>query len=754
MRPKSKLFKIMILLLGVVCFAACSSSESSENDSEYLWGNTGSESTTMSKDVPMSDMETFIEYAVKVENLKLQTIKAFSNNWKGELLCCELDNVNPDKIYDLITELLENQSRYKKAVNNLEKSGVLSNVTTRGPVVNSLDYLDYLSGICHDDEQLIKDALEKGKMMGDKKAQNELFELLAGDGLQNGCKNAQEWFIRFNNGEFTIQASKIKRCWCTEAQGDPNKRAQETFYYNICSITGDHPVWGAAAKAGAGVATKGMNITLSTLDQLSGGAISNLQYANDVVEEVNKIRQKYKDGTLKSSDFNKINTMIEKNLLDKFFGKILPEEAKSLSDESLLKIKDELNDYVDEKLVEKAEEEAAKGKDWSILDIFNNSGSSVVGVVCVNNDTGEITLGLPNKEGNVPVLTNANQNHTVTTVTKEGKRSTQRVKPKAGKDEINAEPAPSDVSYKINPEYLDFDVEGGRKAISVTSNVKHFGAKTNEKWIEITQVGTNVIVDVEKNETDKERSGFVTIVLSQDKNNVLASVNVPITQRAETEETPLTFINTESLMIQKIETDLLPQRANMILSGNQKSTIYPENISVVKISDYLYQVRAHYDDPMAYNYDNVVNPNAIIDETKPYGLYYDISFYIESIETFQAGDHYNMMARDIEISGYHKDLEKDLFTKLCYDDIVEFNATISRADLLQGKFNPNGSAEFSTTTTQYWGVGYSVNSTSTNRLYYDDGGYDSNGNWVSNFKMMTNKRQSKGDEIFQFQLKW
>lgn len=103
-----QLFKMLFLLMTITSLSACTKEDSGEGggggDSEYLWGETGSEATSMKKDVPMSDLETFIEYVAKVENLKLQTIKLFSNNWEGELFCGDMTNADPDKMNALITE--------------------------------------------------------------------------------------------------------------------------------------------------------------------------------------------------------------------------------------------------------------------------------------------------------------------------------------------------------------------------------------------------------------------------------------------------------------------------------------------------------------------------------------------------------------------------------------------------------------------------------------------------------------------------
>ena len=307
------------------------------------------------------------------------------------------------------------------------------------------------------------------------------------------------------------------------------------------------------------------------------------------------------------------------------------------------------------------------------------------------------------------------------------------------------------MTYTVNPPYLDFEAKGGSKVVDITVGVKYIGVKSNSKWIRVSPNGKTVTVDVEENKTGERRDGGITIVMSQDEKSILATVSVPVRQSATSlEEQPLTFIDTESLAIEKIETSIFPRAGFFSYTKTENnSVIHPENISVLKISDYVYQVRAHYDNPMGYHYERQP-PNRPIDESKPYGIYFDISFYIESIAPFYHGDTYNMMARDIEISGYSKDV-----SEWVGDELTEFSGTVSRADL--GAFSPSGKAEFSTTASEYRDIATTVNGTETYKTWEDHGHYDADGNWVSKWEIVTtrNKRQGSGDEeLFIFTVTW
>ena len=324
-----KISLTLFALLGIMLLTGCSKSDdNSSGGAEGDWAGWGTGSySSLRKDVNMSDMETLVEYAAKVENLKLQTIKLFSKNWEGELFCGDMSDADPDKVLTLLTELLDNQQRYEQAFSQLEASGVLTSVTTRGPLTKAIDFVNYLSGVAESDEQLIKEALllsfqdgnKTTKIMGNRQYMDDLFNSLDPE-YRKGCSTSQEWFTKFNNGEFTTIAPRIKNCWCTDAQGDETKRGPEHFLNNITTLVPDHPIWGTAARVAKVAAQKGMDVTLSTLDKLTGGNFSKAQDAIAVLEEKMKPERKENwTGTRKgilnpaSLSYEERNELIRKN---------------------------------------------------------------------------------------------------------------------------------------------------------------------------------------------------------------------------------------------------------------------------------------------------------------------------------------------------------------------------------------------------------------------------------------------------------
>ena len=705
-----KISLTLFALLGIMLLTGCSKSDdNSSGGAEGDWAGWGTGSySSLRKDVNMSDMETLVEYAAKVENL--------------------------------ITELLDNQQRYEQAFSQLEASGVLTSVTTRGPLTKAVDFVNYLSGVAESDEQLIKEALllsfqdgnKTTKIMGNKQYMDDLFNSLDPE-YRKGCSTSQEWFTKFNNGEFTTIAPRIKNCWCTDAQGDETKRGPEHFAARVAKVA----------------AQKGMDVTLSTLDKLTGGNFSKAQDAIAVLEEVDRMRQKLKDGTLNAHDLDKIETIIGKNLLDQVLKEFIPSDTKDLSDDVLRKMKDELADYVYEKQIEKDEENAAKETEKSIIQIFKDVLESGAAVSCASD--GSLTVGLPNKDGDIALLTDAGKEQTITTVTNDGQRSTQKVTPKAGNNEVKANPDPYDFEVELDPSSLKFDSRIGTEVVVVRTNYNYFTAKSNNDWIAIKVNGQNILVEVTENTTNQIRKGSVTVALSQDKKTFTKTATIDVTQEAEPDDADLTlsYIDPDKLMIEKIQEVSLLRGFNGMLFSHF-TTIYPEDIQVKELSDIAYQVTATYHNSMAYHYDYpaAISSNTIA-SSKDYGVHYQLTFTIEAIPIIYYGDTYNSKLKDIKLTGYFKDLDKNGWG----DELYEYEVNVPAAYLLTYYFNPSGKAQY----TPDYGEEYPEVTATTKhvRKWYEDEGYMTDDGWVSKWVLKTETQNTTdGHPVFNVSLKW
>ena len=741
-----KVRHLFIALVGMMALMACSSSDDggASEVAEVEWG-TGSYSA-LRKDVNMSDMETLVEYVAKVENLKLQTIKLFSKNWEGELFCGDMTNANPDAMFKLMTELLNNKERYEAAFLRLEASGVLANVTTRGLASAAGSFLGGLYDVVNDEEDRIMQALHHTKMIGNKQAMDELFDVLLPE-HRAGCQTSTEWFTKLINHDLTNLSHEIQKTWYESALGVTNATVEYHENYNKVTGTKDgNAIWAMSARTTKELATKGMNVELAVLDELTGGAVSSMQDRDAVLKEIENIRQKYKNGPLKSSDLTVLETMVGKNFVDKVLEEfLLPEEYNSISETLLEEMKDELSDYVYDKEMEAAEEDAAKGTSKSIIQILKDN--LLVGDVVSCASDGSLTVGLPNKDGNVTLLTDAGKEQTITTVTKDGERSTQKVTPKAGNNEVKANPDPYDFEVELDPSSVEFDARIGTRVVVVRTNYNYFTAKSNNDWITIKINGQNVLIEVKENATNQIRKGSVTVSLSQDKKTFLKTATIDVIQEAEPDDADLTlsYINPDKLMIEKmIQVSLIGY-----FHFDDYTTIYPEDIQVKELSDIALQVKGTYHNSMAYHYDRSTISDNTIDPAKDYGVHYEISFTIEAIPLISYGDTYNSKLKDIKIKGYRKDLDEHGYG----DYLYEYEVNVPAAYLEQYNFNPNSFADYFSA----YGDEYPTVTATTKHVkkWYEDEGYMTDDGWVSKWVVKSETYTNTQEEpVLDIHLRW
>ena len=125
MKTTRQLFKTMLFLLLLSGIAGCSK----DSDSSKGGGvdpvpqdNTGVTVTNKATDAwGLSEIEdrsaigTFINYAFKLEDLKVQAFKVCSDNWEGDLLSGVGPNSDPTRLFDIIRDLSQNYETYKSA---------------------------------------------------------------------------------------------------------------------------------------------------------------------------------------------------------------------------------------------------------------------------------------------------------------------------------------------------------------------------------------------------------------------------------------------------------------------------------------------------------------------------------------------------------------------------------------------------------------------------------------------------------------
>ena len=524
------LLSTLFLLSGLT---ACNSSSDEINDSEGFEQIPYS-NPVIAKDFKQSDLEAFLEYAIYTENLRMQFYQVSSNGWNGEFFGGIGDKSDASRYFDYLSMILQNADKYASALDNLDKTGVLTTTTTSRGVIGKLKTAIYGYG---DDAQIKKDEvldrLNTLHVMGNADLQRQFFNALeveSGIDPRGGHKNAQEFFKSLYAGELNGLIYKIDYTWQHVA-------AKESYggglsdYYNMANdqykgpgIQYNQEVYKTSSK----VATSAGELYLSGVDKVAGG------YGSAIVDGLEEIKDNY-DLAKKTLKGELTGKDVKGYVVGKMTGKIKDAIGDVLGDD--LGSSDIVNAVVEEaeeqvtELIVDGDEEAAKENDASVV-VVNSEGKGVKTTVIVDEGNGTINIGFPNQDEKTVITTKPGKKK-ITTTTSGGERVTQEKNVKEGKTEVEAVPLEEDASVSLSQSILEFDAEGGTATIEVYSNCPYCRISGDEgKWYKVKRNGKVITVTVGKNDTDEPRKDSFTIEVSQNGKKVDTKTTVTVKQTA------------------------------------------------------------------------------------------------------------------------------------------------------------------------------------------------------------------------------
>ena len=702
MKTYEKCFNMAVILLSILCFVACTNSSDDEDNSNNIssewsgWG-TGVKPTTLKQDFSQSDMDNFFELNLKMENMRLQFVKFMSNGWEGELLDGPGPKSDPMKMFELLEEILDKKDAYTQAINNLTNQGILDNVTTRGLISSGWEMIVNGWGSTAKNRRMkILTMLEENKVMGNANAQQELFNALP-EKLKKGETDAKKWFNNLNQGKYDNACPQIHAYWVNTGAGESgNAGSALGKYYEAAekAANGKNPLHIDTYKVGVEQAQKAADFNAALWDKATGGYAGDWADADVILSETSKLRQKISDGSATIDDFNKWIVGVGGVYAKEKIGDLLKEVSKEdLDDPDWLRIckegaenvGSEMTDWLIEHAYAEADERAANSNGVTLGEIRNgieNSGGSPTGFI-LKDENGKITVTGADKDGNGRFVTKAGDK-TLTTVTRDGKRATQKFKANAGKQTVEAVPGMEgeyEWYVEIDPQEVIFDYQPDSKAIVVMTYAKFFSAKSNnEDWLHVAVRGTNIIVEVDQNDTGENRTGTITIGLSQDQKTFPKTFRIGVYQRPEPEEDdfiPQTSIDFNTFSAKVV----LPLSMTDI---NEESWMWYDEINkvipntkVTKQSENTYLVELSYQDSeYDYRADNESAPLVYPShQEQPYGLYWQASFVMHITPNDDIAIQDNISISDLKISGYAKAKYVDYAgsKRLGYDRYHSFN---------------------------------------------------------------------------------
>ena len=721
MRTNEKWLNMAVILLSILCFVACTKSSDDKDNGSNIegdwsgWG-TGVEPTTLKQDFNKSDMDNFFELNLKMENMRLQFVKFMSNGWEGQLLDGPGPKSDPMKMFEILEEILDKKDAYTQAINNLTNQGILDNVTTRGLITAGWEMIVEGWGSTAKNRRIkILTMLEENKVMGNANAQQELFNALPKE-LKKGETDAKKWFNNLNQGKYDNACPQIHAYLVNSGAGESgNAGSALGKYYEAAekAANGKNPLHIDTYKVGVEQAQKAANFNAALWDKATGGYAGDWADADVILSETSKLRQKISDGSATIDDFNKWIVGVGSVYAKEKIGDLLKEVSKEdLDDPDWLRIckegaenvGSEMTDWLIEHAYAEADERAANSNGVTLGEIRNgiyNSGGSPTGFI-LKDENGKVTVTGADKDGNGRFVTKAGDK-TLTTVTRDGKRATQKFKANAGKQTIEAVPGKEgeyEWYVEIDPQEVIFDYQPDSKAVVVMTYAKFFSAKSNnEDWLHVSVRGTNIIVEVDQNDTGEKRTGTITVGLSQDQKTFPKTFRIGVYQRPEPEAADLaSFIDFENLSIEnlhynadtsigigdKMTANLRLQ--NTPFDGSDLTSFAARELTTRRISDNVYEVTGRKVEPS--DYDGWTSEEARLAPDDPYGAFYDISFNIEARDPNVLITQNNFVITNFKAQGYYK-WRNSVFH---YDNLYKFSFE-SAVAVIDEEHYSNGSCE-------------------------------------------------------------
>lgn len=485
-------------------------------------------------DYDPTQMDNFIELATKFENLRLQYLKAQSNNWEGELFGGIGSKSDPSKIYSLIQEIAEKADEYNNAI--LELDDKMESETTRGVFKTVFDGVYAISNLLERRTDRVRKVLDENKVWGDAKAQKELYDALPLD-LKKGTTSAQEWFINFNNYEYNSIASKVHAKWYEAGNGTGAPGALEKYFSTVNSnANGKNPVWTDVHEAGKVAVITAAQLEVAMLDVAFGGGISKFQDLNDICEETINLRKKLKEGTATTADLKAFMTLAATKIVQEKLGNMLP-EGETLSDDVANEAITSMTEYLCEKAIDQTNKEAAEGVGVNITNVLDNmrSQGGVMVVIARNPETGKTTVTFPGTDGKkaTVVTTKPKNDQLIISTVKGGQRVTQKVSTTDGEQNVDAMPSNEKGFMEVTPlSVYQYDWKGGVSTVHIRSNCKYLYAKSyNTNWCTILlESDGTLLVKTTQNPTNEKRETIIAIQASNDNKKAEKTIKMEVKQ--------------------------------------------------------------------------------------------------------------------------------------------------------------------------------------------------------------------------------
>ena len=676
-KAKRWMFMALIMLCIGGLLAACGKNDDEEKGNDPT--PTPSDKTIVSKEYKdyltssqmKSDVETTIEGAMKLEALKWEMYKNFTNNFQLEGIK-EYDPWNTpdwDHFYELATEFGQNADRYIEAMQNLHDKGVLTSNTPKTRMFTAVvgGYLKVKDALYEGQEKVLNTMKQPG--MNNNQKWEEMFNSLQYSRDRLGCDNWHDWRNKLVNREAGIIESTEIFEQLSQNNTDFKMAATEAGY-------GNDPVAESTRKVGGKLLEASVDV-YGAAAATGSGAISLAKDAYDVVNATGNLVKSVKNG-----DSQGVRDAIT-TYATVAAGHVGGDQNNYVYTETFNAVQTAYKNTIEKNLseAEAAENGANAETGAGVIEVEDKDTKSPGNTVFVQGPEGKTNIGL-GKGGKTKVPISGSGTHKVTTIDSTGdknttdvkvnkKGTTTKIEVKTNESELidAQEEDKYDWDIETDPEELVFSADADMKVLTVYTEYRIIIPSTNDDWIDVDINAHNVYVSVTENKTGKVRKGKILLQCSDDGKKVLKTATVNVTQMTP-EAQDLSFINFNKLQME-ITTCCV---RNLTDYFNVKFN--HDELSITRKSDDLYSVSARRVEnkrvSIIYGYDDdkdrdlQPDPNYYVSPDIPYGTQFEINFDIEAAAPWLMIDENNFRITNLKIKGYHKTLQENVYTD---DDI-------------------------------------------------------------------------------------
>lgn len=546
---KAKFWAIMMAVMVIGFATACSSSSDDTPEPDL---KPGDKVTNFKKAVQydntkqfQTDLDAFVTYAISIQSLRIYWWALLSKGFEtGEPFCSDWEYINGVdgsimswSAYDVIDEVVKNAEVYEQAMNNLQKSGLLPDPTskTRGWISDGLNFIYNCRNTQVMGRKSVMAILQNSSMGTDTGKLKELFDMLPAN-LRSGYTKYEEFWHDFSKGRLDSKANQIFLNLYTYDHLDFGERAR------ILGITPG----GNITAAGAKLIESGMNLVIDATP-----VSTQIGYGKDLYGAISATSDLVTKGDVKgflqmaASNANNYGPMIYNGLKFKVwegYDLFDPNEWDlALAQEAFASI---INDAIfSDTFYEAVNNGDGQNLIPNLVTSIDENGKEVLLVCMVDQSTGRITVGFSmDKDGKITMNPKTPGTKQVTVVGRNGKRKTTTIVVPKDKETILTvdlddnetllEERPKDGYIRLDRETIGDEGSGGYYKAMILTNYLYYSCKTEDDWIS-PSIATDVNqlnVRLSRNDTGKERKGKVTVCATDSKGEVLASTVLSVVQ--------------------------------------------------------------------------------------------------------------------------------------------------------------------------------------------------------------------------------